>query len=358
MKVILWMLSRMIIVRFLAIVLGISIFVITLDVFTYVDDILELHDQRLGALAEYAGLRLPGVLSTFLPISVLLALLLSLVELSYRSEITALWATGISPLRIMLMLAPLAALLGGINFLINDQAVPRVAPELHAWGIGDYGEKQLKIGEKDPIWMRAGNDILRAGDSNAQATALRDVVIFRRDAQGLLVEQVIAERAELHNGRWELHNAVIYYRQNILPNKVDKLIYSGSMQPAAAGARSGDPEEMSLNDLEYFIVNSGFGIRPAHVYQTWWHKRISLLASAFLMIALCVPLAVRFRRGGGVGMLFGVGVALGFAYFIFDGISLTIGELGIVPAWMAAWAPMAVFAGLAAALTLRAETVS
>ena len=76
------------------------------------------------------------------------------------------------------------------------------------------------------------------------------------------------------------------------------------------------------------------------------------------MIALCVPLAVRFRRGGGVGMLFGVGVALGFAYFIFDGISLTVGELGIVPAWMAAWAPMLVFSGIAAALALRAETVS
>lgn len=358
MKVMLWMLSRMVLVRFLAILLGISIFVITLDVFTYVEDILDLHNQQFSALAEYAGLRLPGVLSTFLPISVLLALLLTLVELSYRSEITALWATGTSPLKVMLMLLPLAVLLGGVNFLINDQAVPKVAPVLHAWGIGDYGKKQLKIGEKDPIWMRAGTDILRAGDSNAQATELTDVIIFRRDQNGLLVEQVIAERAELRASRWELHNAVIYYRQNILPNRVDKLIYSGAMRPAAAGARSGDPEEMSLSDLDYFIVNSGFGIRPAHVYQTWWHKRISLLASAFLMIALCVPLAVRFRRGGNVGRLFGIGVALGFAYFIFDGISLTVGELGIVPAWMAAWTPMLVFSGIAAALALRAETVS
>ena len=358
MKIVTWMLTRMVTVRFLAIVFGISIFVITLDVFTYAEDILNLHNNDFGALGEYALFRLPGVLSTFLPISVLLALLLTLVELSYRTETTALWASGISPVRVMVMLLPLGALLGGINFLVNDQAVPKVAPTLHSWGIGDYGKKQLKIGEKDPIWMRAGNDILRAGDSNAKATKLDEVIIFRRDAQGLLVEQIMATRAELNNGRWELHDAVIYYHENILPNRVKTLIYSGSMRPAAAGARSGDPEEMSLGDLEYFIVNSGFGIRPAHVYETWWHKRVSLLVSAFLMIALCVPLAVRFRRGGGVGMLFGVGVSLGFAFFLFDGISLTVGELGIVPAWMAAWAPVLVFAGLAATLSLRAETVS
>ncbi len=354
----LWLLTRMVTIRFLAILLGISIFIITLDVFTYADEILNLHNQQLSALGEYAVLRLPAVLATFLPISILLALLLTLVELSYRSEVTALWATGTSPLRVMVMLLPLGILLGGVNFLINDQAVPRAAPTLHAWGIGDYGSKQLKIGEKDPIWMRAGNDILRAREANAKATRLKDVIIFRRDAAGLLVEQITARRAELKNDRWELFDAVVYYRQNLLPNRLNKLIYSGAMRPAAAGARSGDPEEMSLSDLEYFIVNSGFGIRPAHVYQTWWHKRVSLLASAFLMIALCVPLAVRFRRGGGIGMLFGIGVALGFAYFIFDGISLTVGELGIVPAWMAAWSPVLVFAGLAAALTLRAETVS
>ena len=74
------------------------------------------------------------------------------------------------------------------------------------------------------------------------------------------------------------------------------------MRPAAAGARSGDPEEMSLADLDYFIDNSGFGIRPAWVYETWWHKRLSLFFSALVMIAICIPLAVRFRRGGGIGV--------------------------------------------------------
>ena len=127
------------------------------------------------------------------------------------------------------------------------------------------------------------------------------------------------------------------------------------MKPAAAGARSGDPEEMSIGDLDYFIENAGFGIRPIWVYQTWWHKRICLFVAALVMIAICVPLAARFRRGGGIGTLFAVGVGLGFLFFVVDGISLTMGELGFVAPWMAAWVPLLGFGAMATALTMSTE---
>jgi len=228
---------------------------------------------------------------------------------------------------------------------------------LREWGIGDYGKEKLKVGEKDPIWLRSGTDITRAGSANAESTLLKDVIIFRRDADGLLREQIFAEEAALADGRWLLRNAVVYYRGNQAPNRMDSLVYSGDMKPASAGARSGDPESMSIADLGYFIDNQGFGIRPVWVYQTWWHKRLSLFFSALLMIALCIPLATRFRRGGGLGLLFVAGVGLGFFYFVIDGIALTIGELGFVAPWLAAWLPVAGFGALAIALTLRAETV-
>lgn len=352
-----WMLTRMVVLRFVMILFGISVFVITLDVATYVDEILKRNDGQLSSLAHYAFLRLPGTLSTFMAISVLLALLLTLMELSYHSETTAIWASGTSPLGVIVKLLPIGVVLGAINFAINDRAVPTVAPVLHAWGIGDYGNKQLNIGEKDPIWMRSGNDILRAADSNPQSTELENIVIFRRSLEGILVEQIMAERARLVDGRWELTNVIVYYQENLPPNRLATLIYSGTLRPAAAGARSGDPEEMTIGDLDYFIANSGFGIRPAHVYETWWHKRITLFVSAWLMIGICVPLAARFRRGGGIGFLFFVGVALGFVFFVLDGISLTMGELGLVPPWMAAWLPIFIFAGIASSMVLRAETI-
>lgn len=358
MKILGWMLTRMLFIRFVFILFGISIFVITLDVVTYAKEILALRGGDLGVIFSYFLLRAPATLSTFLPISVLIALLLVLMEMSYRNEMPAIWSSGVSPFRIVLMLLPFALFVSGLNFLLNDQAVPRAAPTLRDWGIGDYGEKKLKVGgERDPIWMRAGRDILRAGSANAQATELADVIIFRRDDTGLLREQIMAKTAVLNQDRWQLSNVLVYYRDNLPPNRLDQMIYSGSFRPAAAGARSGDPEEMSMSDLGYFIENSGFGIRPTWVYQTWWHKRLTLFVTALAMVALCIPLAVRFRRGGGIGVMFAVGIGLGFLFFIVDGISLTMGELGFVTPWFAAWAPVLGLAATAGVVSFRTEHV-
>jgi lipopolysaccharide export LptBFGC system permease protein LptF len=158
--------------------------------------------------------------------SLLLAILLTLTELSYRNEISAIWASGASPRRLIVMLLPLAFVSGGVNFLLNDQAIPAVAPQLKEWGVADYGEKKLKVGERDPIWMRSGTDILRAASSNPQSTVLEDVIIFRRDTNGLLREQIVAKEAELQGDRWNLKNVIVYYRENLPANRLDSLVYS------------------------------------------------------------------------------------------------------------------------------------
>jgi len=81
--------------------------------------------------------------------------------------------------------------------------------------------------------------------------------------------------------------------------------------------RTGDPDEMSLTELKYFIDNLGFGLRPVQVYQTRWHRRLASLLVPLLMIAVCLPLAARFRGddGGrtGAGAAVAGGLDAGFA---------------------------------------------
>jgi lipopolysaccharide export system permease protein len=351
------MIARMILVRFVPILLGLSLFVLTLEVVAYAKEILAIGDGGLTMIGKYIIARAPATIATFLPISLLLSLLLAITELSYRNEITALWAIGLSPLRVITMLAPLALLIGLVHFAIVDRLVPAAAPILSAWGVADYGEKKLKIGEADPIWLRSGNDIMRAATANRDATRLSDVVIFRRDSKGILLEQIYAEAASLEPEGWIMQNAVVYGRDTQPPKRSTQLVYKGTMRAAEAGSRSGDPEEMNLSDLSYFIDNDGFGIRPAYVYQTWWHKRISLIFVSLVMVALIVPLSTRFRRGGGLGMLFALGVGMGFAFFILDGIAISVGELGVVFPWLAAWLPVLVFSLIALYLLSKSERV-
>ncbi len=356
-KTIGWMLNRMVAVRFFGILLGITIFVLSLELLANAKELQALAPKDSMIVLQYLAYRAPTVLANYLSISMLLAMLLSLTELSYRNELSAIWAAGLSPFQMILMLLPLAFVAGGLLFFLSNTAIPATTPQLRDWGVGDYGSEKLKLGEKDPIWMRAGSDILRAERANPQSTRLEKVIIFRRDEKGLLREQIYANAADLADGRWNLTGVVVYYRDNLEPSRLDTLVYSGDMKPAQAGMRSGAPEDMSLREISYFIDNQGFGIRPVWVYETWANKRISMFFSGLLMICLCVPLATRFRRGGGLGVLFAAGVGLGFVFFIIDGISLTMGELGFVAPWLAAWLPVVAFGALAAALTLRAETI-
>lgn len=351
-----FMISRMIAARFFTILIGLTLFVLTLEIVTYANEILALQ-KGSSILFKYLMARSPATLATFLPMSLLLALLLTLTELSYRNELTAIWAMGISPMRVIFMLAPVALLAGLFHFMLLDRAVPAAAPTLRTWGIADYGEKKLKVGERDPLWLRSGTDIIRAASANDSSTRLEDVVIFKRDELGLLTEQVFASSATLTDQGWKLQNAVTYRADGTPAARATNLDYAGEARPAEAGYRSGDPEEMTVSDLSYFIANDGFGIRPAYVYQTWRHKRLTAFIVSLVMVSICVPLATRFRRGGGLGWLFAAGVGLGFTFFVIDGIATSVGELGMVSPWLAAWIPVLLFACLAIYLMGRAERV-
>jgi lipopolysaccharide export system permease protein len=349
-------LTRMIVLRFVTILLCITIFVITLELVGYISEILNIESNSFISIIKYLTYRSPGVLAVFLPMSLLLALLLTITELTYRNEMTAIFAAGISPFRIIIMLLPMALIIGGLQFILLDRAIPATTPTLKLWGIGDYAKNKINVSNSDPIWIRSGTDIMRATKVNADGKHLEGVIIFRRDEAGALKEQIYAEQADQEQDRWRLTKVVVYYNGSETPTRLESLIYSGTMRPAGSN-RTGDPEDMNIGELGDFISNQGYGVRPVSVYQTGWHKRVSSLIIGLVMIMLCIPMAAKFRRGGGLGVLFAIGVALGFLFFISDGIATTLGELGIVAPWLAAWTPLLIFSAIGFSFIARTERV-
>ncbi|MDE2384608.1 MAG: LptF/LptG family permease [Alphaproteobacteria bacterium] len=349
------LLTRMVLIRLGVILFGLCAFVVTLEIVSFLTDILRLNANPLLAVITYALARLPGVISLFLPTSMLLALLLVMTELSYRNELTAIWATGISPSRLIVKLLPLALIVGTFHFVVMDRGVPAAAPALRSWGIGDYATRKFDTAANDPVWIRSGNDIMRAERVSSEGDTLFNVIIFRREPAGQLQSQIFAESALQKDGNWLLNNVTTYYASGEQPSHLAQMVYQGPMRLASNKVAA--PEEMTLAELSTFIANDGFGVRPVHVYKTWWQKRLTPPFIAVVMLILCVPLGTSFRRGGGLGLIFAAGVALGFVYFIADGVAMTLGEQGTISPWMAAWGPLIVFAAIAVALMARTDHV-
>jgi lipopolysaccharide export system permease protein len=354
MSIITGFLSRMILLRFFVLLLSITLFVLTLETVGQLGQIKAINPSVLVSVGQYALARSPGVAMTFLPLCLLLALLLSITELSYRNELTAIWSAGISPSRLVFMLVPVAVVVGAIQFLISDQAVPAAAPYLHDWGIGDYAAKKTHVNPGDPIWIRSGPDLIQAKSVNADLSEMKNLIIFRRQTDGLLLQQLYVENAKLAGDHWELKNINVFDRGGRVPYHLNDMNYAGKLR-LLSGGPTDDPQEMTITEISDYIANDGYGQRPKYVYQTWWHKRISPFIVALIMIALCVPLATRFRRGGGLGPLLGIGVGMGFLFFVSDGVAASIGEIGLVAPWLAAWTPIIVFGAIAAGLVARTE---
>ena len=55
--------------------------------------------------------------------------------------------------------------------------------------------------------------------------------------------------------------------------------------------------------------------------------------------------------------MFAYGMGLGFGFFILEGISLTMGELGALPPWIAAWAPLIITVAASGTTAIRQESL-
>jgi lipopolysaccharide export LptBFGC system permease protein LptF len=89
--------------------------------------------------------------------------------------------------------------------------------------------------------------------------------------------------------------------------------------------------ELGSRELILLIDHAGYGQRPADQFRTWLYAPIGSAFAPGLLMFLVISLAQRFRRTGSFTPLMLFSIGIGFAYFVFDGICLTMGETGFLP---------------------------
>src|SRR3954466_6460577 len=115
-------------VFFMQMLLLLISFTALLQVFDLLSNSLEVlnrGDGHFSALALYAVLRLPEIVSFLTPFSVLLATLMTLGRLERDNEILAFKASGAPYNAVLLSFVPAVLLVGIGHFLLADQVVPR-----------------------------------------------------------------------------------------------------------------------------------------------------------------------------------------------------------------------------------------
>ena len=347
--------TRLFAARFALLLAGLTALVVLLDLMARGGDVVA--GEGAGALWRYAGLRLPLIVSRLLPFSVLIAALLTLAGMARHRELIVLIGAGVSQLRLMLAFLPALAVIAAVHFWLDDRVAPAAIAELRAWQAAGYGTGQAAPGGT-AVWLRQGNDVIRL--KGAQATQanggerLAGVTIFRRDAEGILAERIDAASAALEDGGWVLYDVA---RFDVASNTVAtqaRLVWDGDLRPSLAASLAAHPRELSFARVRALADAPGYGNRPLYLYQTWLNRKLVAPLASLLMILFAVPLGQRFERQGGAATI-AAGVAIGFCFFVFDGFTLAVGEAGLLPPWIAAWAPTLAFAAIGGAMAFHPE---
>jgi lipopolysaccharide export system permease protein len=348
---------RLFLTRSLGVLVALVLILMTLDLLGESGKILAVPGNGDAELWRYVTLRVPLLVSRFLPFSVLLGTLIAFVGLNQHSEVVAMKAAGVSAHQILAPLIVASLGIAAALFAFNETVVVKSARVVTAWSDNDYKPIPPDSGVMSNVWLLSGDDLVRAGRVAGRGASFHadDVAIYDRSG-GILQRVIRADRARpMPGGRWLLDNARIYDAGMNLVVRRPRVTGMAGVSPEQLTLAKVDPDQLDYWTLRQRIAELERAGRPADEARAGLAHKISGPLSTLLMPLLAAVAAFGLARSGQVLMRAVLGMALGFAYFIADNFSLAMGNAGAYPPLIAAWAPFLLFLLIGETVLVRTE---
>jgi lipopolysaccharide export system permease protein len=349
---------RLFLSRSFAVLIALVLVLMTLDLLGESGKILAVPGNGDAALWHYVALRIPLLVSRFLPFSVLLGTLIAFVGLNQHSEVVAMKAAGLSAHQILAPLIVASIGIAALLFAFNEGVVVKSARVVNAWTDNDYKPIPPESGVVGNVWLLNGDDLVRAGVVAGHAPWLSAQRLTIYDRGGGVLQRVIqADRAvpDPRTGGWLLTGVRIYdASMNVIRTMRETTAMIG-VTPAQLTLAKVDPNELDYWTLKQRIAELEAAGRPADEARAGLAHKISGPLSTLLMPLLAAVAAFGLARSGQVLFRAVMGMALGFAYFVADNFSLAMGNAGAYPPLVAAWAPFVLFLLIGETVLIRTE---
>ena len=309
--------------------------------------------QALGfpwwIIAQFIGWDFLQFVRYTFPMGMLLAALLGFDRLSRDSEVIALYAGGISFLRIVLPVLALGLAVSLVNYVFNDRiatyATARVADfNNHRQDIIGETTRPLDLANRPDGKLQVAVHVEKGYD--VVAKALRQVTITVYDADGRPSKITYADHAIAHgNGfkTWTLYDASVWSLQGFAGKVTSPQLDTNDINktPENMAFLQRDPETLNFRDLQRQIneLKAGGGNRSdvLNAEVGLWFK-VSLPFSCLVFGLVGAPLGLRPPRSGKVsGFVWALPIMLGY-YVVFNSMS-SLASGGAVSPLLAAWLP-------------------
>jgi lipopolysaccharide export system permease protein len=312
---------------------------LTIDFIQKIDNFIDAGAPS-GSVIAYFLYKTPYIMMQMVPITVMLAVILTFCFMEKNNEITAMKACGISIFKISIPIICLSILIAASVFLFSEFVVPSSSTKSNEIWYDEVkkDKKTFFYGHKH-IWYRGKNSIYDINFYDPKKMIMRKATFYFFDDSFRLLKRIDAKKGVWDNGVWKLYDGIVQnigdrVKYGMEPFDIIELnIPEG---PDAFVKRMRGPEEMSYWELKRYAENVGLEGYDATRYLVDMNIKIAFPFVNLIMILLGIPIALINKRGG-TPLAVSLGVVACFFYLVVFGFSRSFGLSEILPPVISAW---------------------
>lgn len=320
---------------------------VVIDLFTKIEEFLELKQGMFGFVVQYYGYRVPQFLLHLAPVLTLIAAMLLVVKLVRQNELVPMIASGTSVHRLFLPVLVVSCLVAVGMAALEEYGLPEIEQRVRETKDVLAGDEQ-----RDNLILRDdANQVVVVRRYDPLAKVMQNVVVLQTGDAGGLIQEVNAKSArwvEQDGGGWLASDGVefVFDREGKrLAQRdfgVDGRLLVTKLTPESLLQKREEGDYMTFAALLALVRE-----RPFEANLTVrLHERITFPLFTPILLGLGLPFVLRrdvrnLFVGGGICM---VVIAVFFSSYFFLTDLGSKGELNPV---LAAWLPIVVFGGAA-----------
>lgn len=345
-------------------------FVLLSLIFSFFELLGDIVHNRAGLalVGDYLLNLTPSMIYNITPLSVLIAVLVTISVLNRSSELTAMKATGISIYRVIVPILAIAFALAVMMFSFDQLYLPGANRKQEALRSEIKGKPPRTFLRPDHEWVFGESKPGQPArifyyeffDSASNRFANLTVLEFEPNSF-VLARRIFAADVswDSRQSTWIFNRGWVRTFQNgeISSYKtfVSRTFPEIDELPGYFKKEDLQSSEMTFTALAHYIHDlrqSGFNTVPLRVQL---NKKIAYPLVTLIMAVLAVPFALSMgRRGSLTGVAIAIGVAI--AYWMAAGLFEAMGNVNTLPAALAAWSPDLLFGLVGSYLLLRTPT--
>lgn len=326
--------------------LGIFIFIYLL-----VDMMEKLNSFNEAAVSSklifwYFLFTIPSIIKQMIPVAILMGTQLTFGFFSKNNQIIAFKSSGISMIRLSFPIILLSVVGSLFILILGEVLVPYTNARAAAiWNFQVKKKEPKAVLLQERIWYKGDNAIYAFNKFDFKDQTAQGASLYFFDSKFRLLARLDAEKAFYKDKSWFFVNGLYQSFQSggYSSQPFDQQTFHLPETPEDFRYQEKSSEEMTYQELRGYINKIQREGYDATRYIVEKQTRLAFPVVCIIMALFGISLALRKEKGIGIAQGIVGSLFVAFIYWIFFGLSRSLGQNGVFPPLWAAWSSNLLF---------------